>query len=94
MSKLSDAKKNRIKEEILRVLYENSPKAMPTFFVANAVIRDNEFVLGLLEEMEGVGLVEMLKAKKEQKKKRRIWRLTNKAFKEYQRLMGKTGSAE
>ena len=88
MSRLSDEKKNRIKEEILRVLYENSPKAMPTFFISNAVIRDNEFVLGLLKDMEGVGLIDGLRRKGEQKKIRVLWRMAGKTFREYQKLAG------
>ena len=52
MSKISQEKIERIKEEILRILYENYPGFMYTNDVADAVVRDNEFTLSLLKELK------------------------------------------
>ena len=88
MSKVSDRKKDKIKEDILRVLYEKSPMAISTFSVADEIVRDNEFVLVLLKEMEKIGLVKGLKSKSAVKRKRVKWRLSDKAFSSYKKLMG------
>jgi hypothetical protein len=90
MSKLSNKKRERIKEEVLRVLYENSPKALFTSYIANEVIRDNEFVLSLMKEMERLGVVEGVKSRGNKSVKKKIrtrWRLTNRAFEEYKKLI-------
>lgn len=87
MSMVSDKKKGRIKEEILRVLYDKSPVAVSTCFVANEVIRDNEFVLTLLEEMEKVGFVMGLRGGCEGKNIRVRWRLSDNAFRGYQKVL-------
>ena len=83
MSKISDKKREKIKEEILRVLYENSPRGLSTSFVAEEIIRDNEFVLVLLKEMQKMGFVVGLKSKYSKKKVRFKWRLSDKVFKGY-----------
>ena len=105
MSKISDKKKIKICEEILRVLYDTSPKDLSTYHIANEVLRDNEFVLGLLRSLEErsviVGLSKVnkgkmgesvFKATKKSKKKRIVWRMTDRSFKEYQNLLGSSYS--
>jgi hypothetical protein len=89
MSRLSDKKRQKIKEEVLRVLYESSPLAISTFRVSEEVIRDNEFILGLIKEMERSGLVVGLRKNKGGKKMRVKWRLSDKAFKGYRDLLEK-----
>jgi len=91
MSRVSDRKKEKIKEEILRVLYDNSPVAISTSSIANEIIRDNEFILGLLKDMERVGLVRGIRQDRNIKKKKvRIrWRMSNKAFKQYQEILAR-----
>lgn len=57
MSRISKQKQEKIKEEILSILYENSPKALHTNKISNLIIRDEEFTLRLLKELETKNLV-------------------------------------
>ena len=49
MSKISDGKKEKIKEEILRVLYEIYPEFKYTYQISDLILRDDEFTLNLLK---------------------------------------------
>ena len=52
MSLISDNKKERIKIDILRFLYDEYPKMFYTYEVADALTRNDEFILGLLVELK------------------------------------------
>lgn len=64
MSQISIRVKERIKEEILRILFENSPKPIYTNKLAEIVLRDDEFTLTLLTELEKQGFVKKVKKNK------------------------------
>ena len=49
MSNISQIKKERLKEEILRIAYENHPAFLYTYQIAEQLIRDDEFILNLLK---------------------------------------------
>lgn len=50
--KISNAKKEKISEQILSVLYINSPTALFTSTIANEIARDEEFIKNILEELK------------------------------------------
>jgi len=88
VSKISGKKEARIKEDILAILFENSPKALFTKEVADAIIRDEEFTKRLLAEMKNEGLTREITLSEKGKAyaARRRWQLTEEAFKAYQKL--------
>ena len=86
MSKISQEKIERIKEEILRILYENYPRFMYTNDVADAVVRDNEFTLSLLKELKKNNLLRNIEESKGIKIKRK-WALTKIAHEKYKELL-------
>ena len=86
MSKISQERIERIKEEILRNLYESYPEFKYTYEVSDFVLRDDEFTLNLLKELKKVGLVEHLEESKGAKIKRK-WSLSNNAYEKYKELL-------
>jgi excinuclease UvrABC helicase subunit UvrB len=52
MSKISQERIERIKEEILKALYETYPEFKYTYQVSDFVLRDDEFTLNLLKELK------------------------------------------
>jgi len=55
--RLSEAKKERISEQILDFLYSLAPKAVYTSNIAAEIARDEEFVKILLADLKKKGLV-------------------------------------
>jgi predicted transcriptional regulator len=89
MSKLSDNKIKKLKEEILTLLYHNDLKAMFTNEIASSLIRDEEFIKKLLLELKNDNLViEVTKSKNgyEYTKWKR-WSLSPKAREAYKQLL-------
>jgi len=85
MSLISDKKKDRIKEDIIRELYENYPGFLYTEKISENIIRDNEFTLSLLNELKKNKVVNILNETKGDKVKRK-WQLNEEAFDAYKRL--------
>ncbi len=88
--RISNNKKERISEQILVVLYSNSPKPLFTLEVAEEIVRDEEFVKSLLLNLKKRGLI--IEVKKNPKGipylKRSRWALTDavyNAYKEHQK---------
>ncbi len=86
MSKISRGKIERIKEEILRVIYEAYPQFKYTYEIADSVLRDDEFILNLLKELKEVGLVSNLEETRGAKIKRK-WTLTKITYEKYKELL-------
>lgn len=88
MPKISDAKKEKIQEQILFHLFSIFPKQVFTVDVAKELARDEEFVKILLIEMEKKGLVVKIKKNPEgyEYKRRLRWRISNKAYELYSRM--------
>jgi len=82
MSRIGEVKKKKIKEEILRVLYENNLKGLWTYEVADHVIRNNEFVLKLLKDLENDNLIKDVSGNKVRKK----WMMSDQAYGVYSKL--------
>ena len=86
--RISEEKINRIKEEVLSLLFRNSPSALFTAEVAANLARDEEFIKRIMLDLETRGLVSSVKKNSNGADYiRRIrWRLTNTAFQAYQRV--------
>ncbi|QQG39160.1 MAG: hypothetical protein HYS32_01755 [Candidatus Woesearchaeota archaeon] len=89
MSKISEEKITKIKEEILSVLYEKSPKALFTKNIADLVIRDITFTQKLLLELEKKNLVSQVSknSKGQDYLARKRWKLNPKVYSTYQKLV-------
>ncbi|MEK6835386.1 MAG: hypothetical protein AABX61_03930 [Nanoarchaeota archaeon] len=85
MSMVSDNKKERIKEEILRIIYESYPAFLYTYQVADSLIRDDEFVLSLLKELKGKNLLTCLEETTGHNIKRK-WGLRKEVYDKYKEL--------
>ncbi|MCD4759739.1 hypothetical protein K8R33_02535 [archaeon] len=86
---ISEKKIQRIKEEILRVLYENPANPLFTAQVAEEMIRDEEFILRLLNELKSEGFVDKIQANSDGKKflARRKWALKPNIYSQYKELI-------
>ncbi len=88
---ISDEKVKRIKEDILALLFNSSPNALFTSFIARDTARDEEFIKKLMEQLYSKSLVAKVNKNPRGKEySRRIrWRLTEKAYQAYKELGGK-----
>jgi len=83
--KLSKEKRDKISEQILAVLFNNSPNSIFTSKIAENIARDEEFTKQLLKELWQNNLVVPIKKNsKGLAFTRRIkWRLSNQAYAAY-----------
>jgi hypothetical protein len=83
--RISKEKREKISEQILALLFSNSPKLLFTFDIAKEIARDEEFVKELLLGMKRKSLVAEVKKNPEGiSYKRRIrWKLSDRAYKAY-----------
>ena len=83
--KLSDKKKEKISEQISAFLYSISPKPMFTSHIAEEIVRDDELVKALLQNLKKKGLVTEIKKNPKGKiySKRSRWALSDQAYKIY-----------
>lgn len=88
MSKISSRVREKIKEEILRVLYENSLKPLYTKKIADLILRNDEFTLVLLTELEEKKFVKRVKKTKQGTifTARKQWVLEPKIYSAYKNL--------
>jgi len=86
VSKISLEKEARIKEEILRFLYDNYPKFHYTNNISYEVLRNNGFVLRLMSEMMEGGIVHFIE-EKGGRGVRKKWGLKNEVFEKYKELL-------
>lgn len=89
MSRISQKVREKIKEEILRVLYENAPKPLYTKQLADLILRNDEFTLALLIELEEKKFVKKVKKTKQgvEFTARKQWILEPKIYSTYSRLI-------
>ncbi len=85
MSSISREKKDKLKEEILRIIYENYPRFLYTYQVAESLIRDDEFVLSLLKELKNNGLLTCIEETMGNNIKRK-WGLKKEVYEKYKEL--------
>ena len=86
MSLISDNKKEKIKMDILRFLYDEYPKMLYTYEVADALTRNDEFILGLLIELRDKKAVHWIEETKGGKIKRK-WGMNELIYKTYKGLL-------
>lgn len=88
MSKLSEDKLKKIKEQILMELYHQGLKPLFTAELASILVRDEEFVKRLLSQLKKDGLVKEISKSAIGKDyfKWRRWQLTDRAFEAIQKL--------
>ena len=86
MSRISLASKEKIKEQILRLLYDSHPEMLWTYQIGGELIRDDEFILKLLKELYERKLVIYLRESKGNKIKRR-WGMDKGIYNKYKELL-------
>ncbi|MDD5331243.1 MAG: hypothetical protein PHE43_00255 [Candidatus Nanoarchaeia archaeon] len=84
MSQISKDKIERIKQDILYLLYDLNLKPIYTKDLANEVIRDDEFILRLLLDMEKEGLVKQVDKNNIRRKQ---WIMTNEAYDQFRKMI-------
>ena len=89
MSKISQKKMTKIKENILAILFDNSPKALYTNRIGEELCRDEEFIKKLLEELHKEKLVTKITKNSRGKSflARRKWQLSDTAYNAYKKLV-------
>ena len=88
MPRISGAKEEKIKESLLQLLFQNSPKAMFTATLSQELARDEEFIKTIMLKMEQDGLVLPVKRNPHGKLySRRIrWLLSQKVYEVYKKF--------
>lgn len=86
--KISTSKEEKIKESIIHMLFEQSPKALFTAAVAQQLARDEEYVKRLLLELEKRNFVVAVKKNPQGKnyKRRMRWMLDTKIYDTYKKI--------
>lgn len=86
--KISKAKTEKIKENVLAFLYSKAPQPLFTSDIAHDLARDEEFILKLLNEMERKKLVVRVKKNPEgiSYLKRNRWRISSNVFEAYDKI--------
>ena len=88
MPRISTRKEEKIKEAIIHLLFEQSPKALFTCRIAQELARDEEYTKKLLTDLERKNfIIAIRKNSKGQDYTRRIrWRLDSKVYNTYKNL--------
>ncbi|MEK6906549.1 MAG: hypothetical protein AABW81_02925 [Nanoarchaeota archaeon] len=83
--RISNSKKEKISEQILLLLYSQTPKSLFTSYIAKEIARDEEFTKDILIELKNKKLI--IGIKKNPKgvdyKKRIRWKLSDEAYQAY-----------
>ena len=85
MPRISQSKQDKIKESILLLLFQNSPKSLFTAKISQELARDEEYVKKLLLEMETETMVSSVKKNPDgvDYKRRLRWNLSEKVYTAY-----------
>ena len=86
--KISASKEEKIKESILHLLFESSPRAMFTAAIAQTLARDEEYMKKLLLDLEEKSLVNSVRKNSDGKGyvRRTRWLLHPKTYEAYKGL--------
>lgn len=84
MSKYSLNSIEKIKSNILRILYDESPRSLSAPEISELEVRDKEFILKLLKDMSKKNLVKNVTPKFSRKS---YWAMTDPAYKKYKELL-------
>ncbi len=85
--KISKEKRDKISEQILALLFQNSPRLLFTYHIAKEIARDEEFVKELLLDLKNKGLISEVNKNPQgiSYKKRARWKLSDKAYAAYKK---------
>lgn len=85
MPRISQQKREKISEQILAHLFDNSPNALFTSHISREIARDEEFTKVLLQNLEKNKLVVQVNKNPQgiQYQRRQRWRLSNTAYTAY-----------
>ncbi|MBI2673121.1 hypothetical protein HYX19_02575 [Candidatus Woesearchaeota archaeon] len=87
MSKISNKNIEKIKNEVLYVLFESKLSGLFTKEIADEVARDDEFILGMLKEFEKNNIIKIVNPpSKTNFIRRKKWIMTEEAYKKYKEL--------
>ena len=88
MPRISSKKEDKIKESVLHLLFQQSPKALFTASISQELARDEEYIKKLLLDLEGKKLVASIRKNKAglPLKKRIRWHLTQPAYETYKKM--------
>jgi len=88
MPKISNTKEAKIKETILHHLFQQSPKSLFTYHIAQELARDEEYIKKLMTDLEAQGFVSGIKknSKGIDYSRRIRWRLSSKAYDAYKKI--------
>ena len=84
MSKVSLENVEKIQSNILRILYDEAPVSVSANRIASLEIRDKQFVLKLLKDLERKKLVKNVTKHFSRKS---FWVMTESAYKKYEELL-------
>ena len=89
MSQISKKKVDKIKEDVLSVLFEAGLRGMFTKQISDEIARNDEFILKLLLDMEKQNVVKQIRNTKKgaQFIRRKQWTMTDKAYETYKNLL-------
>lgn len=89
MSKISQKKVEKIKEDILYVLYDSGLRGVFTKQISEEIARNDEFVLKILKAMEKQRLVKQMRNTKKGTTfiRRKQWTMTDDAYEAYKSLI-------
>ncbi len=89
MSKISERNISKIKENIIRILYDEYPQAIFSTYISKLEARDHEFIMKLLKELENSGIVKPITKSKLGKPylQRKKWMLSNEVYEKYKELV-------
>jgi hypothetical protein len=84
MSKISKENREKIKTNVLRILYDEAPVPLSATNIALTEARDKQFILTLLKELEKGKIVKNTTKKFSRKS---FWMMTDQAYKKYKELL-------
>jgi hypothetical protein len=90
MPRISKSKQDKIKEAILLLLFQNSPKSLFTAKISQELARDEEYVKKILLKMETESMILSVKKNPEgiDYKRRLRWNLSEKVYNVYKNAQG------
>ncbi|MFH1972803.1 MAG: hypothetical protein ABIJ18_04980 [archaeon] len=84
MSRINSNSVEKIQANILRILYDEAPKAISANSISEMEIRDKQFILRLLKDLERKKLVKNVTSHFSRKS---YWIMTESTYKKYDELL-------
>lgn len=83
MSKISEQTKERITQEVLKILFEQNLTPLSTKDIAEMLIRDDELILKILKNLHQHKIIKL----EQGYARKRYWSMTSEAYTEYKKLI-------